>query len=132
MSSSTRTPGSVSRKSVSTKDTPGSPKLIKSQQSKKEKDLKSMTGDSSVANAAAKGRQSTKSKKTVTNKGKEKRDRKPMKKRPKQNPILMYLGYGADVVLKDRRAVEVAQSLDLRQFHLRVMKMKFDSVDVDG
>lgn len=61
-----------------------------------------------------------------------KRDRKARKKQPKQNPFLMWLGYGPDVVLRDRRAVDVAQALDLRQYHLRVLKSKFDAVDIDG
>jgi Ca2+-binding EF-hand superfamily protein len=62
----------------------------------------------------------------------EKRDRKPRKKMPRQNPLMMWLGYGPDVVLRDRKAIEVAQAIDLRQFDLRVLKVKFDEVDIDG
>lgn len=62
----------------------------------------------------------------------QKRERKVRKKQPKQSLLAIYLGFGPDVVLRDRKAVDVAQALDMRQYHLRVLKSKFDQVDIDG
>jgi Ca2+-binding EF-hand superfamily protein len=40
--------------------------------------------------------------------------------------------YVGHVQLKDPRAIEAAQALDLKQWHLRRMKAKFDQIDIDG
>jgi Ca2+-binding EF-hand superfamily protein len=36
------------------------------------------------------------------------------------------------VVLRDPRAIEAAQALNLSQGHLRKLKIKFDRIDIDG
>lgn len=36
------------------------------------------------------------------------------------------------VVLYDPMAIEAAQALDLGQYHLRILRAKFDRIDVDG
>ena len=41
----------------------------------------------------------------------------------------IYLGH---VVLKDPRAVEAAQALDLQPWHLRKLRSRFDKIDIDG
>jgi hypothetical protein len=40
--------------------------------------------------------------------------------------------YVGTVVLKDPRAIEAAQALDLNQKHLRRLRVKFDKIDIDG
>lgn len=40
--------------------------------------------------------------------------------------------YVGNVTLKDPRAIEAAQALDLTQSHLRKLRMKFDQIDIDG
>jgi len=45
----------------------------------------------------------------------------------------MWMGfYVGDVVLKDARAIEAAQALDLKQWHLKRLRIKFDKIDIDG
>ena len=122
--------------------TSASPKILKQSDLSSPKGKSNKEADNSaVASAARKGRdklpgditpKSGKGSSKDPRKKNEKRDRKITKPKQKMHPILMYLGYGPDVVLKDKRSIEVAQSLDLRQYHLRVLKSKFDAVDVDG
>ncbi len=40
--------------------------------------------------------------------------------------------YVGNVILKDPRAIEAAQALDLHQNHLRRLRVKFDKIDIDG
>lgn len=37
-----------------------------------------------------------------------------------------------EVVLQDPWAIEAAQALDLQQWHLRRLKVRFDKIDLDG
>ncbi len=37
-----------------------------------------------------------------------------------------------EVVLRDPWAIEAAQALDLQQWHLRRLKVRFDKIDLDG
>lgn len=147
MSRAAGAPSPASSASFSTKGGgPGngtSSKLIKSPTTTSRKSKADQDPNSSVALAAKNGRRklpgggdddnkrSVKSKKQIE-KDKKKDKGKGRKKAPKVHPFLTYLGYGADVVLRDRKALEVAQALDLRQWHLRVLKSKFDYVDIDG
>lgn len=125
----------------------GASKLIKSPGAAKsvKKSSSNDEASSSVALAASKGRKKlpgggddgdakSGSRKTTVSKKNEpkKKAKKGGKRQPKIHPILMYLGYGPDVVLRERRALEVAQALDLRQWHLRFLKANFDKVDIDG
>jgi Ca2+-binding EF-hand superfamily protein len=135
------TPGKKSRES-------GASKLIKAPAVAASKSVKKTDAapdpNSAVALAASKGRKKlpgggeddgkTGSRKNAGTKKapKQEKKKKKGKRQPKMHPILMYLGYGPDVVLRDRRALEVAQGLDLRQWHLRFLKANFDKVDIDG
>ena len=40
--------------------------------------------------------------------------------------------YVGEVTLTDPWAIEAAQALDLQQWHLRRLKMRFDKIDLDG
>lgn len=40
--------------------------------------------------------------------------------------------YVGNVILKDPRAIEAAQALDLHQNHLRRLRLKFDKIDIDN
>ena len=83
----------------------------------------------------------TKSKKpgarhSQTKKGK-KDQQKETKVRKKQkscfDKFMQSLGLNfQDVKLRDPRAIEAAQALNLQPWHLRKMKLKFDVIDVDG
>lgn len=47
--------------------------------------------------------------------------------------IALGLGfYVGDVTLTDPYAIEAAQALDLQQWHLRRLKLRFDKIDLDG
>lgn len=47
--------------------------------------------------------------------------------------IMLNFGfYVGHVQLRDPRAIEAAQALDLRQWHLRRLRAKFDQIDIDG
>jgi hypothetical protein len=41
------------------------------------------------------------------------------------------IGFG-DVKLRDPRALEAVQALNLQPWHLRKLKFKFDKIDIDG
>lgn len=65
----------------------------------------------------------------------------PKKKTPKTRTrkrtffekILLSMGFHVgNVVLKDPRAIEAAQALNLQPWHLRRLKARFDKVDIDG
>lgn len=94
----------------------------------------------------------TKSDKSLTGKGNEKSKKRKSgrqtdlkkkgtegKKRGKTAKKSLYekilLGFGffvGNVTLHDPRAIEAAQALDLKQWHLRRLRAKFDQIDIDG
>jgi Ca2+-binding EF-hand superfamily protein len=53
-------------------------------------------------------------------------------KRPKQNAFVKFFTPQSDIILRDPRAIEAADALRLTQRHLRRLRDKFDSIDVDG
>lgn len=66
-------------------------------------------------------------------------NQKKSKKRPPKRQKTFYeklaiqFGfYVGDVVLKDPRAIEAVQALDLKQWHLKRLRAKFDRIDIDG
>ncbi len=81
----------------------------------------------------------TSSKKSNTRTTNEQVKKKDKKRKPKPRKKSAYeklaqnLGfYVGNVVLRDPRAIEAAQALDLHQNHLRRLKVKFDKIDIDG
>ena len=90
-------------------------------------DNSSGSGSGKGGRPARKGLE-TKSKKPV----KEKKGKKKGKKSCMQK-LFRSFGIGVGVIkLSDPRAIESAQALDLRQSHLRQLRMKFDEIDIDG
>lgn len=65
---------------------------------------------------------------------KEKPKRRPMKRQKTcYEKFALQMGFFVgDVVLKDPRAIEAAQALDIKQWHLRRLRAKFDRIDIDG
>lgn len=87
--------------------------------------------------------QSSKSSKTLTRKKsrsdlmKQKKSDKKKKQKAKQKSlyekIAQYFGvYVGNVTLHDARALEAAQALDLKPWHLRKLKVRFDQIDIDN
>lgn len=59
--------------------------------------------------------------------------KKRRQKRSLKDRFFIWLGYGAgNVVLRDPKAIEAANALRLRPSHLRKLKAKFDTIDIDG
>lgn len=67
-------------------------------------------------------------------KGGKKEKKKEIKrgKAPKINKYLAMLGIGHDIILRDPTAIEAAQALDLQQWHLRKLRIRFQEIDIDG
>lgn len=64
---------------------------------------------------------------------KKKPGRTKARKRTLTEKVLLAMGFHVGAVaLKDPRAVEAAQALNLKPWHLRRLKTKFDKVDLDG
>lgn len=61
-----------------------------------------------------------------------KKKAKPRKKTTYEKLAQSMGFYVGNVVLKDPRAIEAAQALDLHQNHLRRLRVKFDKIDIDG
>ena len=77
-----------------------------------------------------KGRGKTGEVKKSAVKGKAK---KIVKKKTFFEKIALSMGfYVGDVTLTDPWAIEAVQALDLQQWHLRRLKMRFDKIDLDG
>mmetsp|Transcript_32101 Transcript_32101/g.54133 ORF Transcript_32101/g.54133 Transcript_32101/m.54133 type:complete len:327 (+) Transcript_32101:235-1215(+) len=57
---------------------------------------------------------------------------KPKKKSLFEKVALNMGFYVGDVQLQDPWAIEAAQALDLQQWHLRRLKLRFDKIDLDG
>ncbi len=68
-----------------------------------------------------------------TKKTKDKKKKAKPRKKSTYEKIAQNLGfYVGNVVLRDPRAIEAAQALDLQQKHLRRLRVKFDKIDIDG
>lgn len=78
-----------------------------------------------------------KDKKNAKNAKKKDKTGKKVKAKPKKKgwltAMLAEMGIGSQrIVLNDAFAIEAAQALDLHQYHLRIMRAKFDKIDIDG
>ena len=68
-----------------------------------------------------------------TKKSKEKKKKPKPRKKSFYEKVAQNMGfYVGNVVLRDPRAIEAAQALDLQQKHLRRLRVKFDKIDIDG
>lgn len=72
-------------------------------------------------------------------KGKKKKKKDVLEKKPtfkpkkkKQNFITKLFASTPDVILRDPRALEAVDALHLTQSHLKILRDRFDSIDVDG
>lgn len=108
------------------------------QQSSKSIDSKSQAGNS-AASASGSLKSSMKKKGRTNEVAAVKPKKDKLKRRPPKRQKSCYeklaLQFGffvGDVTLKDPRAIEAAQALDLKQWHLRRLRAKFDKVDIDG
>lgn len=93
----------------------------------------SMSGGSIKSSMKKKSRSND----TVSSKSKQRKEKlkKRQMKRQKSCYEKMALQFGfyvGDVVLKDPRAIEAVQALNLKQWHLRRLRAKFDKIDIDG
>jgi Ca2+-binding EF-hand superfamily protein len=84
-------------------------------------------------NASSKKRKS-KSRSHDMNKKKEEKKKHSVRTRKScyEKFMLNFGFYVGNVTLKDPRALEAASALDLKQWHLRRLKAKFDQIDIDG
>jgi hypothetical protein len=78
-----------------------------------------------------------KNKKSARSGEQTKKKEKVKKAKPRKKTLYektaQWLGfYVGNVVLKDPRALEAAQALDLHQNHLRRLRLKFDKIDIDN
>jgi Ca2+-binding EF-hand superfamily protein len=83
----------------------------------------------SVTERAAHG---AKKKKKRKGSGEEEKKKTFKPKKPKQNFLSKFFASQSDIILRDPRAIEAADALRLTQKHLRRLREKFDSIDVDG
>jgi Ca2+-binding EF-hand superfamily protein len=90
------------------------------------------TGGSLKSSLKKKGRSNDSTVTTKAKKGKLKKRQMKRQKTCYEKMALQFGFYVGDVVLKDTRAVEAAQALDLKQWHLRRLRVKFDKIDIDG
>jgi Ca2+-binding EF-hand superfamily protein len=87
--------------------------------------------------SAVKGSEKSKRKKTRSHDMKKKGDDKKKKSKTKRKSLYekMMLSFGfyvGAVNLTDPRAAEAAQALDLKPWHLKRLRVKFDQIDIDG
>ena len=69
----------------------------------------------------------------VTKKKPEKEAKARVKKKSILGKCLLQFGLNfTNVILRDPRAIEAAQALNLQPWHLRKLKVKFDLIDIDG
>lgn len=81
-----------------------------------------------MKNKKSKGRSTESKKSSVKSKGKP----KPHKRTLLEKFAHSFGFHVGEVVLRDPWAVEAAQALDLQQWHLRRLKVRFDKIDLDG
>jgi Ca2+-binding EF-hand superfamily protein len=105
------------------------------------KEDKTSNGRSVRMNDIAKPVENVKTpRKSRSNENKQKKSKaQEKKKKPRARQKTFYekfaLFFGfyiGEVVLRDPRAIEAAQALNLKQWHLRRLKAKFDRIDIDG
>ena len=108
--------GGPSRRTATAPGTPG------------EKDKEGKTEKGILKNKKNRARSTDVKKSTVKAKGKV----KPPKKTFMEKLAHSFGFHVGEVVLRDPWAVEAAQALDLQQWHLRRLKVRFDKIDLDG
>jgi hypothetical protein len=102
--------------------------------------IKSQSGkviDSSAQKQSSSEKGILKNKKTARSGEQIKKKEKIKKAKPRKKTLYektaQWLGfYVGNVLLKDPRALEAAQALDLHQNHLRRLRLKFDKIDIDN
>lgn len=93
-----------------------------------EKDKEGKTEKGILKNKKSKGRSTESKKSVVKSKGKPKAHKRTLLEKFAHS-FGFHVG---EVVLRDPWAVEAAQALDLQQWHLRRLKVRFDKIDLDG
>lgn len=93
-----------------------------------EKDKEGKTEKGILKNKKSRARSMESKKSTIKAKGKV----KPPKKTFMEKMAHSFGFHVGEVVLRDPWAVEAAQALDLQQWHLRRLKVRFDKIDLDG